>query len=164
MSNESNTSFSWYAFVYTWIWTVPTIWDLEVRALINNSNADAPHNQTLMTLYTIPKWKVWFLKRWEVWLYGNAGDLAEHCHFQYQSRIFWKQFTVKKAINCILWWNSIYQDEKTFPDIIPALTDLKVSVVIVSKAMWVWATLDILIVDESEFTDEYLEWIGQPWY
>ncbi len=166
MSNEWTTDFDWYVFCYTWTWSVPSIWDSEVRALINNSAAFVKHNQTLMTLYTIPKWKVWFLYRWEIWveLEWNTASLSEYAHCHYESRRFWKVFKVKKAITCIVWWNAVFQDRRSFPDIIPALTDIKLSAIKVTQTMWLWGTFDILLVDEDKFSTEYLQVIWQPWY
>ncbi len=142
---------------------VPTI--ANTRAIINNTHS-LPNNQTLMTILTIPKWKVWFLYKWEVWLKMTwwPSDVAEYWHFHYHSRRYWKTFLVKKAVDCIVWGSSVYQDKRSFPDIIPSLTDIKITIVEVSVDMWVWATFDILLVDETEFTNEYLAEIWQPWY
>ena len=135
--------------------------DASVRALINDGN-----NQTLMCLYTIPKGKVAFLYRGELGLQleGNAGALAEFAHCHYESRRFGKNFTVKKAVTCLVGGSAIYQDKRSFPDVIPALTDIKLKVEEVSQTMGIWGTFDILLVDEDKFSTEYLQAIGQPGY
>lgn len=135
--------------------------DENVRAIINDGN-----NQTLMTLYTIPKGKVAFLHRGEVGLSleGNAGSLAEYAHIHYESRRFGKVFTVKKSITVMVGGISVYQDVRTFPDVIPSLTDLKLKIIEVTQAMGLWGTFDILLVDEDKFSVEYLQSIGQPGY
>lgn len=133
--------------------------DENVRAIINDGN-----NQTLMSLYTIPKGKVAFLHRGEIGLEleGNSATLAEYAHCHYESRRYGQQFTVKKAIT--IFPAEIHQDVRTFPDVIPALTDMKIRVVEVTQTMGVWATFDLMLVDESKFSDEYLASIGQPGY
>jgi len=166
LQNEWNTSFTWYVFCYIWTWTVPSIWDPEIRALINNTNLLVPHNQTLMAIYSVPKWKVWFLTKWEIWIEAtwNVNALADFAHIHYESRRFWKIFKVKKTVTCIVWWNSVFTDHRSFPGIIPAMWDIRLTVVEVSATMWVWGTFDILLVDESKFSEEYLTAIWQPWY
>lgn len=132
--------------------------DSSVRAIIDNGN-----NQTLMCLYTIPKGYVGFLYRGEVGveLEGNAAALAEYAHCHYESRRFGKVFKVKKAIT-IMVSQGYYSDKRSFPDIIPALTDIKVVAVEVSAVMGLWATFDLMLVEEDEFSAEYLQKIGQP--
>ncbi len=139
---------------------VPT--DIAVRAIINDG-----HNQTLMAIYTIPKGKVGFLYRGEIGVQveGNTGTLAEYAHFHYESRRYGKIFTVKKAVTCMVGGGSaLYQDVRSFPDVIPALTDLKLKVVEVSQEMGVFGTFDILLVDEDQFPTTYLQAIEQPGY
>jgi hypothetical protein len=131
-----------------------------VRALIDNG-----HNQTLMAIYTIPKGKVGFLYRGEVGVQvsGNVGSLAEHAHMHYLSRRFGKIFTIKKSITCMVGGGSaVYQDERSFPDVIPGLTDIKLTAHEVSTDMGVFGTFDIMLVDEGFFSESYLTAIGQP--
>lgn len=132
-----------------------------VRAIISNGN-----NQTLMSLYTIPKGKVGFLTRGElgVELEGNAASLAEYANFHYYSRRVGKVWTIKKSVTCLVGGAAVYQDERSFADIIPSLTDIRLNVKSVSADMGVWGTFDILLVDEDRFSLEYLQAIGQPGY
>jgi hypothetical protein len=132
-----------------------------VRAIIDDGN-----NQTLMALYTIPKGKVGFLYRGElgVELEGNAASLAEYANCHYESRRFGKVFTVKKVVTCLVGGNSIYQDKRSFPDVLPDLTDIKLSVIEVTQTMGIWGTFDILLVDEDKFSTEFLTEIGQSGY
>ena len=139
---------------------VPTA--IATRAIINGGN-----NQTLMALYTIPRGKVGFLYRGEIGvaLDGNAAALAEYAIVQYKSRRYGKLFKVKKEItNMIGGGSSLYQDPRSFPDIIPALVDIKVVVTDVTTTMGAWAAFDILLVDEDKFPTWFLEAIGQPGY
>lgn len=130
-----------------------------VRAIINDG-----HGQTLMCLYTIPKGKVGFLYRGElgVELEGNPSALAEYAHCHYESRRYGKTFRVKKAVTCLVGGSAVYQDYRSFPDVIPALTDIRLRVIEVSQTMGMWGTFDILLVDEDQFSAEYLTAIDQP--
>lgn len=132
--------------------------DANVRAIINNGN-----NQTLMALLTIPKGKVGFLYRGEVGvsLEGNAAALAEYALVRFKSRRSGKIFKIKKSITLMVSQGS-YSDKRTWPDPIPALTDIKISIKNVSANMGLWATLDVSLVDENKFPQEYLTSIGQP--
>jgi len=133
----------------------------DIRAMINDG-----HNQTLMCIYTVPKGKVGFLYRGElgVELEGNAASLSEYAHLHYESRRYGKLFKVKKAITCIVGGSATYQDARSFPDIIPALTDIRLRAVEVTMTMGLWGTFDILLVDENIFPETYLQGIGQPGY
>ena len=135
--------------------------DANVRAIVVGEK-----NQTLMCIYCVPKGKVGFLYRGEIGLEleGNAATLAEYSHCHYESRRFGKTFRVKKSLTLIAGGSSTYQDERSFPDVIPALTDIRLRVQIVTQAMGMWGTFDILLVDEDKFSDEYLAQIGQPGY
>ena len=133
----------------------------DTRAQIDNGN-----NQTLMALITIPKGKVGFLYRGEVGLQFEGGIFSgnEYARLSYQSRRFEKVFKIKKVISLVAEASSIFQDYRSFPDIIPALTDIKITCLEVSATLGVWATLDILLVDEDLIDDEILTLIGQPGY
>jgi hypothetical protein len=130
-----------------------------IRAIINDGN-----NQTLMALYTIPKGKVGFLYRGEfgLELSGGAGALAEYCKLQYRSRRFGKLFTVKKEVTAVVGGSAAYMDKRSFPDVIPALTDIQLVSQEVSTTMGVWGAFDIMLVDEDMFSELYLQAIGQP--
>ena len=55
------------------------------------------------------------------------------------------------------------EETRSFPDIIPALTDVKIKVESVSaNNAGVFATFDILLVDEDKFSTAYLTALGQP--
>ena len=132
----------------------------KVRAVIDDGN-----NQTLMSLYTIPRGKVGFLYRGEIGIhYESATPTADvhyaHCH--YESRRYGKVFTIKKAVTVLTHANSIFQDVRSFPDPIPALTDIKILAEEVTTTLGLFATFDIMLVDESVFTENYLNLIGQP--
>lgn len=158
MINMGDTSLDGMVFCYTGTGAVPSVGDSEVRAIIDDGN-----NQTLMCLYTIPLGKVGFLYRGEIGIEdeGNAGALAEYARCQYKSRRVGKVFTVKKEATLMVSTGN-YVDDRVFPDPIPALTDIKTECVEVSAAMGLWATFDILLVDEDQFSAEYLTAIGQP--
>ena len=133
--------------------------DANVRAIINDGK-----NQTLMTIYTIPKGKVGFLMRGEVGLRleGNSAVLAEYADVSYKSKRLGKVFTVKKAIS--VFPGTPYQDKRAFPDVIPSLTVIKITADTVTQTMGLWATFDVLLVDEDYFSEEFLTNIGQPGY
>lgn len=135
--------------------------DDKVRAIVNDV-----HGQTLMAVYTIPRGKVGFLKRGElgVSLEGNAGSLSEYAHCHYESRRFGKTFRVKKSVTCMIGGNAVYQDKRSFPDIVPAMSDMKLRVIDVTQDMGMWGTFDIMLVDEKYFPESYLKSIGQPGY
>lgn len=136
---------------------VPT--SLAIRTIIIGSK-----NQTLFAAYTIPAEKVGFLFRGElgVELDGNAASLSEYAHCHYESRRFGKLFKVKKAITVFPGYT--YQDKRSFPDVIPGKTDIKFVAETVTQTMGLFATFDILLVDASHFSPQYLSRIGQPGY
>jgi len=130
-----------------------------IRCEIDNGN-----NQSLMALYTTPLGYVSFLYRGEigVGLEGAGATISEFAELYYKSRRLGHLFTIKKRVALSINGSSVFQDERSFPDIIPALTDIKIGSSEVSSPMHAWATLDILLVPESEFSPEYLTAIGQP--
>ena len=133
-----------------------------IRAEINNGN-----NQTLMALFTIPLGKVGFLYRGEAgmrYAAGSASQNTEYATIYYNSRRVNRVFKIKKAISLISSGASNYSDVRSFPDIIPSLTDIKLTVQEVSTAMAIWGAFDILLVDETLFNESYLQAIGQPGY
>jgi len=123
-------------------------------------------NQTLFCAYTVPNGKVGFIIRGEVGLEleGNAGALAEYVHFHYELRTFGMLFKVKKAVSIVVGGSGSYADIRTFPDSITGKSDIVLVADSVSTTIGVWGTFDMLIVDESEFSTEYLTAIGQPGY
>jgi hypothetical protein len=156
MSNEGTVNVAGNVFCYTGTGTVPSIGDAEVRALINNGN-----NQTLMAQYTMPKGKVGFLYRGEIGMSRKKDSGSAQC--SYYSRRYGKVFRVKKRIAITNSGSSVYQDARSFPDIIPALTDIKLTVESVDENdIGVFGTFDIMLIDENKFTTAYLQAIGQP--
>jgi hypothetical protein len=144
--------------IYCYVGTgsgVPVLADR--RAIIDNGN-----NQTLMALYTIPKGKVGYLYKGEVGVQyeGNAAALAEYANIHYRSRRVGGVFTTKKAFTLIVGGTSIHTDNRTFPDVIPAMTDIVIRAHEVSADMGIWATFDILLVDENKFPEQFLTAIG----
>ena len=53
------------------------------------------------------------------------------------------------------------QDTRRFPDIIPALTDIKLTAEEVSGDMGITGSFDILLVEESKLSSAFLTAIGQ---
>ena len=143
--------------VYCYTLTGNTPSAASIRAMIDNGN-----NQTLMALYTVPRGKVGFLYRGEMG--GSRKRNAGAAQCSYYSRRFGKVFRVKKRISVVNSGSSTYQDSRSFPDIIPALTDIKLTVEDVSDDdTGVFGTFDILLIDESDFSTAYLQAIGQPY-
>ena len=128
-----------------------------VRTIINGAK-----NQSLFAGYTVAKGKVGFLARGEIGveLEGNAASLAEYAHCHYESRRFGKLFKVKKSVT--VFPGLPYQDDRTFWDILPAMTDIRMVAEVVTQPMGLFATFDIMLVDQEKFSREYLLSIGQP--
>ncbi len=114
-----------------------------------------------MSLYTVAKGKVGFLYRGEIM--GSRSSTSGEIQAAYYSRRYGKVFKVKKRVNVTNSGSSVYQDRRSFPDPIPALTDIRLTIESVSSNnVGVTGTFDILIVDETQFTVGYLIAIGQP--
>lgn len=131
-----------------------------VRAYIQSSN-----NQTLMTIYTIPKGKVGYFYQGELGISFSSVSpaIAQYATCQYQSRRYGSVFTTKKEASMIA-SQGWYVDTRSFPDPIPSLTDIRARVLEVSADMGLWASFDILLVDESMFPASFLHSIAQPGY
>ena len=160
MQNEDNFNLAGTMYVYEDdTTTTPGIPDTatKVRAIIDNGN-----NQTLMALYTIPSGFVGYLYRGEIGLAFSAGPNAtDFAKADYRSRRFGGVFKTKKRLTNITTGQPNYLDKRSFPDPIPAKTDIVLRVEEVSATMGVWGTLDILLIDENLLSDEYLTAIGQ---
>ncbi len=155
-SNEAGTGGNLNGTVYFYTGTGNIPAPSEIRGIINNGN-----NQTLMSLYTIPLGKVGFLYRGEIG--GSRSQNAGAVQSAYYSRRVGKVFKIKKRMDTTNQGTSIYQDKRSFPDPIPALTDIKLRVESVSaNNTGVFGTFDILLIDEDQFTPEFLIKIKQP--
>lgn len=130
--------------------------DVDVKLVINDGN-----NQTLMSIITIEKGKVGFLFRGEGGI-SRGGGVSAEAILSYRSRRFGKVFKVKKRIAAVSQGSSNYQDVRSAPDIVPALTDIVLRVDEVSASLGLWGTLDLLLLDESLLKPEFLTLIGQP--
>lgn len=140
-------------YIYTTIGNVPD--PADVRAVMSEEN------QTLMAIYTIPRGMVGFLQRWEVGGSRSVSSGAAQCALY--TRNLGKVFKNKKRVDVTFTGNSFFKDDRPFPDPIPALTDIKVTVESVSNVnTGVFATFDILLVDQKIFSDSFLVKIGQP--
>jgi len=127
-----------------------------IKALIDNGN-----NQTLMAIYTVPLGKVGFLHKGEVGM--SRAQTAGFARCAYYSRRYGKVFQVKKRVDLTNAGSSVFQDTRSFPDIIPALTDIRLTCEEVSaNNTGVFGAFDILLADESELSDAFLTAIGQP--
>lgn len=160
IENESDVGGDLVGFVYCYVdgditEGVPDV-VTTIRALINNGN-----NQTLMSVYTVPKGKVGFLMRGEVGI-SKSGGVSAEARLSYRSRRFGKVFKIKKKISLSTNGTSAFQDKRSRPDPIPALTDIVIRCDEVSATLGLWATLDIALVDEAYLSTEYLTAIGQP--
>lgn len=119
-------------------------------------------NQTLMAIYTIPTGYVGFLTKGEAGMNfeGSVGAGTNFAKMYYKSRRYGKVFKVKKEFSLINVASSNYEDNRCFPDPIPSKTDIKITCEEVSETMGVWAAFCILLIDENQFSDEYLASIG----
>ncbi len=133
-----------------------------IKAVIVNGS-----NQTQMAMYTVPLGKVAFLYRGEAGMFYEGGVSAgtQHANMLYQSRRKGEGvFKVKKRFSLMTPGDSNYEDRRVFPDVIPSGVDLKLTASSVSEDMGVWGTFDLMIVDEGEFPDAFLQAIGQEGY
>jgi len=118
-------------------------------------------NQTLMSLYTVPLGKVGFLYRGELGATRSVSSGDAQC--AYYSRRLNKEFLIKKELDLSVTGTSIYKDNRSFPDIIPALTDIQLKVnESRNSSIGLFGTFDIFLVDEDLIPDLTLQQIGQP--
>lgn len=131
--------------------------DASVRAIINNGN-----NQTLMPLYTIPKDWVGFLKRGEIGLeFEGSGPAAnEFAKVGYRSRRFGKVYKNKKQFSLGTSAGLKYRDNRTFSDIVPELTDIRLSVYNVTNTLSFWGAFDLELWHKSIIPEHILAKIG----
>jgi len=128
------------------------------RATILNGN-----NQTLMAIYSIPKGKVGFLYKIEAGMSRAQTTGVARCALKVRN--FEKVFRVQKRFDVMNTGTSIYTDNRAFYDSITALSDVKITVESVSaNSIGLFGSFDILLVDEDQFSTEYLQSIGQPNY
>ena len=111
----------------------------KVRAKITNGN-----NQTLMSVYTTRPKEVCFLYRGEIGI--SRGVSSAEVRAAYYSRRYGKCFRVKKRVNLSNSGTSIYFDKRSFPDIIPALTDIRLTVESTSATIGACGTFNFLRV------------------
>ncbi len=159
MANESNEGLDLTGILYCHTDPTPTNGvpsDASVRSIITNGN-----NQTLQALYTIPLGKVGFLYRGEFGMSRNQTSGAARC--AYYSRRVGKVFTIKKRIDIVNQGSSTYIDKRSFPDAIPALTDIRMTVEsVTANNAGVYGAFDIMLVDENKLSKSFLKAIGQP--
>jgi len=156
MSNVSSTNLAGTCYCYIGTGGVPSL--ANIRAIIDDGN-----NQTLMALYTIPRGYVGYLYRGE--LGQSRAATSGAARLAYFSRRYGQAFTIKKRVDITNQGSSIYQDARSFPDVIPALTDVKLTVEsVTANNTGVFGTFDVLLIDEALFPDSFLHAIGQPGY
>ena len=133
----------------------------KIRAIINNGN-----NQTLMAIYTTRPKTVSFLYKGELGVNLSGGPFTNTNYHNgcYQSRRQGKVFKIKKFVSNITTGNNNYSDVRSFPDLIPAMTDIKLCSYEVTEDMGVWGAFDLMIIEESKFSENFLKAIGQPGY
>ncbi len=159
--NNDNTDLAGTVYVYeddTVVAGVPQSGNATIRAIVNAEN-----NQTLMALYTIPTGKVGFLFKGEIGIRkeGGVGATVDYVTGLYQSRRFNKVFQIKKILTNIIGGDSNYSDKRSFPDPIPAKTDVKLTAKEVSASVGAWGAFDIILIDENLLSDDYLSSINQ---
>lgn len=130
------------------------------KALIDDGN-----NQTQMAIYRVPKQTVGFLYVGELGLEFSSGPIGtEALTAQYQSRRLGGVFKVKKTISVQASGSSNYDNFRPFRDVIPALTDIKLTKVFSSAVMGVNGSFTIMLVDEDKLDAAFLALIKQPGY
>lgn len=127
---------------------------------------EAPYDRSLNAFVTIPPKYVGFLKRGEFGMTfaGSVGAGTQAAKLGYNSRRYNMLFTTKKVLSLINIGTSVYQDERPFPDFVPALTDIELYSFANSDPMGLWGTFNVLLMHEKYFTKAYLKSIGQPGY
>lgn len=127
---------------------------------------DSPYDRTLQAFSTIPPKYVGFLKRGEFGMTftGNPSAGTQYAKVGYNSRRYGMLFTTKKVLSIINVGSGIYQDNRPFPDTVPALTDIEMYCFENSDVMGLWGTFNILLINEKHFSKRYLKSIGQPNY
>lgn len=163
MENEGSTDLA--GIVYCYSGTESAV-GVPSGASVEKARIDNGNNQTLMAVYTIPAGKVGFLYRGEVGMAftGVLGAGTVYMRGVYQSRRPGGVFKIKKQLSCVATGSSNYADRRSFPDTIPAMTDIKLTAYEVSDSMGVWGAFDILLVDENQLDKPFLQAIGQPGY
>ena len=161
--NNDSTDYAGDIYIYeddTVIAGVPQTPSL-VRGHITNI-PDA-NNQTLQTIETIPTGYVGFFVKGEGGLNfsGTARAGTQFATLVYHSRRYGKVFATKKHVSVVNNGSSHYEEIRSFPDPLPAKTDIKVQIREVSDDMGVFGAFDILLIPEEEFTDTFLDSIGQ---
>lgn len=117
-------------------------------------------NQTKQLTWTMPTGIVGFLIKGEAGVTKSSG--TDECDFAYKSRRAGKVFKQKKDFGVMTSGDNFYQEKRSFPDPIPAKTDLTIEVVNVSgNNMGAWGTFDIMLVEEDYLSDAFLTAIGQ---
>jgi len=160
MENEGNTDIAGILYAYydsTVNNGTPNDLTAVLSVIFNGSN------QTKQLNYTVPTGYVGFLIRGEAGVGRGAG--TDQVALSYRSRRFGKVFKTKKDFTLMTGGASIYKDERSIPDPIPAKTDLSIMTTFVSaNNMTVWGTFDILLIEEDVLEAErpgYLDLIGQ---
>ena len=134
-------------------------------ASVTKAVIDDGNNQTQMAIYRVPKQKVGFLYRGELGIEFSSGPIGtETLTAQYQSRRAGKIFKVKKTISVQASGSSNYDNARDFKDVIPALTDIKLTKIYASEDMGANGSFNIMLVDEDQLDSAFLTLIKQPGY
>jgi hypothetical protein len=104
------------------------------------------NNQTLMALYTIPVGKTGYLTAGSASLVGTVRTYSIDGHFY--MRPFGQVFQLKHTFGLSSDGSSAYQHFYNIPLVIPALTDIKVSVISSATNGVVNSTFDIVLIDD----------------
>jgi hypothetical protein len=152
MENESDFGSEINGILYFHIDPAPTSGvplSTAVRAIINNGN-----NQTQMLLYTIPVGFVGFIRRGKFSISRAQSTGTAQC--AYYSRRFGKVWKNKERFDVVANGSSQYTDLRPNWDIVPAKTDIRVSIEEVSSnGTGVSGSLQILLVEESKLIEAY---------
>lgn len=147
-------------FLYTGSGTVPTLGDPEIRGMVGHE-ANISHS----TIFTIPNGFVGFLLRGVLGLRKTNVNSAALLEAGYSSKRLGGVFKNRNRYDLISNGTSIFPDPRSAPDVIPGLSDAKLTVFDVSaNGMEAFGILDIMLIDETKFSDDFLASIGQPGY
>lgn len=121
-----------------------------------------PKNQvTFLGTFTVPVGIVAFLYEGEFGFRNFIKDSYAKC--AYYSRRRGEVWKCKKKVGITASGGSNYTDTRVFPDVIPALTDVKLVVEEISTdGLSIFGTYDIMFVAQEKLDPSFLQRIGQP--
>jgi len=116
-----------------WVITADIAWDTKAQIIDWN-------NQTLMTTYTIPAWKTWYLLQWK----ASTGQWKA-VTFKFKARPLGWVFNLKHTFDI---YETNYGYQYPMPLQLPAKTDIMVTAQVATWTASVSAVFDIVLIDD----------------